>query len=52
MNKLKCSGNECFNVTTFNIILVGEGLNEWPSGALVMKGLIFKTLHISWVAKG
>ena len=40
MNRLKCSGHEWVNLTTFDIFLVGIGLNEWSSGALVMNGLI------------
>ena len=39
MNKL-CSGHEWVNLKTFNILLVGKGLNEWSSGALAMNRLI------------
>ena len=40
MNKLKCSGHEWFNLTTYDIFLMGIGLNEWSPGALAMDGLI------------
>ena len=40
MNKCRCSGHEWVNLTTFNIFLVGKGLNEWSSGALAMNGII------------
>ena len=40
MNKLSCSGHAWVNLKTFDIFLVGKGLNEWSSGAMAMKGFI------------
>ena len=37
---LRCSGHELVNLITFKIFLMGKGLNELSSGALVMNGLI------------
>ena len=37
---LRCIGHEWVYLTTFDIVFVGKGSNELPSGVLAMNGLI------------
>ena len=51
MNRLRCSGHGWVNLTTFNIFLVGKGLNVTVIKCSGHEWVNQITLHIPWVAK-